>query len=596
MKRLIALALAMLMLTGCGAKEVAEVITPVTEATEAATVETVPQETYALATLEEVSIDYVSRFDEVTEITLSDDGIAVSGNETAVTTSNDIIYYEEKDAYESGYPYGEGESWERHTQAEADAHTVVNITEPGAYKVTGKLSAGQIRVNLGNAAYDDPDAVVELILENADITCAVAPAILFQNVYECDGSWSTDTAKAEVDTTAAGANLVLMGENDVTGSHVAKIYKDKEGEKKLWKQDGAIYSYMSMNVFGPGKLDLTADNEGLDTELHLTINGGDIAIRADNDGINTNEDGVSVTTINGGNVHIMAGLGAEGDGIDSNGYLVINGGTVVSAANPGADAGLDSDLGSFVHGGTVIALGSTMDWAESDSEQVTMNLQFAQNQSSDAAVVVTREDGTVIFAYDPSADEVLAENSRVYSGAVISSPNFHVGETYHVYIDGEIIGTDAGGIYDVTTVTDFSGGTQMAYTGTDVMRGPGGMGMGAMNFGGQKPEGMENFDPGQFGGGQRPEGMERPEGMGKGQGAMEPPKDMDGMSQFQDQMPEGMEGMDFSQLQGQMPEGMENFDMSQFGSMIAQGESGEPSAAFYMQDKVNFFSGLSAAQ
>ena len=147
-------------------------------------------------------------------------------------------------------------------------------------------------------------------------------------------------------------------------------------------------------------LDLTADNEGLDTELHLTINGGDIAIRSDNDGINTNEDGVSVTTINGGNLHIMAGLGAEGDGIDSNGYLVINGGTVVAAANPGADAGLDSDLGSFVNGGTVIALGSNMDWAESDSAQVTMNLQFAQNQSAESAVVVTREDGSVIFAYD----------------------------------------------------------------------------------------------------------------------------------------------------------------------------------------------------
>lgn len=127
---------------------------------------------------------------------------------------------------------------------------------------------------------------------------------------------------------------------------------------------------------------ITAENEGLNSELHLTINGGDIAIRSQDDGINTNEDGVSVTTINGGNLHIIAGLGTEGDGIDSNGYLVINGGTVVASANPPPSAGLDSDMGSFINGGTVVALGSTMDWAESDSNQVTMNLQFSQYQSS----------------------------------------------------------------------------------------------------------------------------------------------------------------------------------------------------------------------
>ena len=474
MKRMLALALAGCLLCGCNAKSTAPEELPI-------------METKPLVFNQSQEILYNSRYDTVTEVKLSDEGISVNGaGETdTVYASHDIIYYEDKTAYESGNPYGEGEAWERHTAGEAAEHTVVNITAPGAYRITGKLSAGQIRIDLGEEAYEDENAIVELILSDADITCTVAPAILFQNVYECDGEWSTETAKSDVDTAAAGANLILEGENTVTGSHVAKIFKDKEGEKKLWKQDGAIYSYMSMNVFGPGKLDLYADNEGLDTELHLTVNGGEIAIRSDNDGINTNEDGVSVTTINGGNVHIIAGLGVEGDGIDSNGYLVINGGTVVAAANPGADAGLDSDLGSFIHGGTVIALGSNMDWAESDSEQVTMNLQFAQNQSSEAAVVVTRQDGTVVFAYDPCADELLADNKRVYSGAVISCPNFHMGENYHVHVDGTVTGEDFGGVYDVTTVKAYAVGTQMAYTGTDVRMRPGGMG------GMEPPEGFD---------------------------------------------------------------------------------------------------------
>ena len=430
MKKVIPLLLAALLLAGCASAPEAAVETTVpvqtTVVTEAAA-ETAP----VAATDAPV---YTSRFDSETIITLSDDGLTVNGGgETdTVYTSHDIVYYEEKTAYESGNPYGAGSETDMHTAEEAQAHTVVNITAPGAYRLSGKLSAGQIRIDLGEDAASDPDAVVELILDGADITCTVAPAILFRNVYECDGGWNTETAQPTVDTADAGANLILAenSRSTVSGSYVAKIYKDAEGEKKLWKQDGAVYSYMSMNVYGPGALDITAENEGLDTELHLTVNGGDIAIRSQDDGINTNEDGVSVTTINGGNLHIIAGLGTEGDGIDSNGYLVINGGTVVASANPASDAGLDSDMGSFINGGTVVALGSTMDWAESDSNQVTMNLQFSQYQSSGSAIVVTKEDGTVIFAYDPSEDEVLGENMRQYMGAVISCPAFTRGETY----------------------------------------------------------------------------------------------------------------------------------------------------------------------
>ena len=580
MKKPIALLLAAFLLTGCTSNTVAEVTTaPTTTPAEVSFSGVIPAQTADAP-------EYVSRFAEETAIVLSDEGITVNGGEEteAVYTSHDIIYYEDRDAYDSGNPYGEGEAQERHSWEEAAAHTVVNITAPGAYRVSGRASAGQIRVDLGDDAYDNPEAVVELILDGADITCTVAPAILFLNTYECDGNWSADTAKAEVDTSAAGANLILEGENTVSGSHVAKVYKDKEGEKKLWKQDGAVYAYMSMNIYGPGALDITADNEGLNSELHLTINGGDIAIRSDNDGINTNEDGVSVTTINGGSLHIIAGLGAEGDGIDSNGYLVINGGTVVSSANPAADAGLDSDLGSYVNGGTVIALGSTMDWAESASGQVTMNLQFAQYQSGDSAIVVAKEDGTVAFAYDPSEDEVLGEQARRYMGAVISCPGFAQGDTYNVWLDGTVTGEETGGVY--ASVSGYEGGIQMQYTGTDVgMGGPGG-------FGGARPDGemTEGFAPGEmredFTMPEDWDPEEMPEGGfggGRGQrseGGMEdmtPPKGFDG------EMPTLPEGET-------MPEG--GFGGRGMGGRQSGGESGEASTAFYMSDMVNAFSGV----
>ena len=568
MKRLIPLFLCLTLLCGCA------------QSGDNSTAYDLPADQSSIVTSLTQPISYTSRFDSEILIRLDDEQITFD-NEDAVYLSHDIIYYEDKDTYESGLPYGEGAENDKHTAEEAAAHTVVNITQPGAYRITGTLSAGQIRVDLGEDAYSNPNAVVELILDNADITCTVAPAILYLNVYECDGAWSAEAASPTVDTGKAGAILVLAddSENRVNGSHVAKIYKDKEGEKKLWKQDAALYSYMSMNICGSGTLDLTADNEGLGTELHLTINGGNINIRSQDDGINTNEDGVSVTTINAGNVHIIAGLGTEGDGIDSNGYLVINGGTVVSSANPAADAGLDSDLGSYVNGGIVVALGSTMDWAESDSEQVTMNLQFAEYQNSDCAIVVTREDGGILFAYDPGEDEVLGENIRNYMGAVISCPNFRTGETYQVYMDGTLTGTDAGGVFLTETITGYQNGVQQMYTGTDVgMNGPGGLG----GFGGQPPEGFEGMP----GGSQMPDGgftppdsdAQLPEdgqlpGNGQFPGNGQPPENGEKPEKPDGEMPQGGFG-------GQMP-----------GN---QAEQLIGNTKFYMTDKVNCFSGVTA--
>lgn len=536
MKKLLCLVLSILILAGCAP-------TPPVETT-------APAQTTPVRPTVPSSTDPVLEGTE-TVIILSDDGITVDGggDTDAVYTSHDIIYYEDRVSYESGNPYGEGKAEDWHSASEAAAHTVVNITEPGTYVLSGKLSAGQIRVDLGEDAEEDPTAVVNLILNNVDITCTVAPAILFLNVYECDGDRDEDTAKPDVDTSAAGANLVLASEseNTVNGSYVAKIYKDKKGEKKLWKQDGAIYSYMSMNVAGTGSLELNADNEGLDTELHLTVNGGNIVIRSGNDGINTNEDDVSVTTINGGRIHILAGLGAEGDGIDSNGYLVINGGTVISCANPASDAGLDSDLGSFIHGGTVMAFGSSMDWAESDSKQVTMNLQFAQYCEAGNSITVTDEKGAEIFSFDPNTDPVLKDYLRRFQGAILSCPNFQVGATYQVYLNG----------------------IRQAYTGTDVtqMRPgmPGGFGDGQRpdGFGGNQPPAPPEGEPPPMPGGEMPtlpEGETMPDGTG-GPGGMEPPGGFGG-----GQRPGDM---------GQMP-------------------TGEAKHLFYMQDKVNFFSGLTA--
>ncbi len=540
-------------------------------------------------------------------IDLSDDGIKLNGKEVGtdekddVYTSNDIIYYQDKDTYDSGNTYGEGTDDDKHTAKEAAANTVVNITAAGTYRISGKLSAGQIAIDLGDDAKTDPNAVVTLILDGADITCDVAPAVIFYNVYECDTKWvaydSSDDdsteyeASATVDTSAAGANVIIADgtTNNITGSHVAKIYKDNADQKKKYKFDGAFYSKMSMNVTGESKgtgvLNINADNEGLDTELHLTINGGIINITSQDDGINTNEDGVSVTAINGGSLHIVAGLGSEGDGIDSNGYLVINGGTVIASGKPQSDSGLDSDCGSYVNGGYVVATGSTMDWAESDSNQVTMNLQFSSMQDSTEALIVTDTDGKVVFAYDPDKDETAGSNSRGYQGAVVSCPEFAVNDTYYVYVGGDVTGTETNGLYDADTVTGFTGATRQEYTGSDVG------GMGGMQPGGQEPP--QNADgtttpPEKPDGtdGQQPDGQEPPQ---NADGTTTPPEKPDGTNGQQPDGQEPPQNADGTTTPPELPDGAKPGEGP-------NGNGGNTAAAasvtFKMTDKVNAFSGV----
>lgn len=452
---------------------------------------------------------------DITTISLSDAQITVDGApasadpDAAVYVGADIVYYHDG----TDETYGEGTDSEKHSAEAAAAHTVVTITQPGTYRLTGTLSKGQVTVDLGKEAKDDPAAVVTLILDNANVTCTVAPALIFYNVYECDRdfvSYDNDEnpdyqASATVDTSAAGANVILAkgSVNTFTGSHVARIYKEGT-TKKLHKYDGAFYSKMSMNIFGDngddsGLLNIVADNEGLDSELHLTLNGGSIHITAQNDGINTNEDYVSVTTVNGGSLTIDSGLGAEGDGIDSNGYLVINGGNVFTAASDHSpDGGIDAEMPILINGGTVSAFGVRNDNADSASAQPYMELSFAKTVPAGSLLELKDGGGNVVWA---------ATTQKSCQSVTLSNSDLQLGTIYHLYVDG----------------------VQQSYTGHS-------FGMGGFG-GGQPPEGFdpsqigerpadmpqppEGFDPAQMG--QRPEGApERPEGDGQRPGGRFP--------------------------------------------------------------------------
>ena len=153
-------------------------------------------------------------------------------------------------------------------------------------------------------------------------------------------------------------------------------YKDENStdavkeQKKMRKIDAAFYSCVSMKIDGEeegsGKLTVTSGFEGMDSELHLEILGGNIVIESQDDGMNVNENHVSVIKFSGGNVTLNAAQGEEGDGVDSNGYIVLNGGSVSVNGVVPPDSALDSEDVVYYRSGSVVIDGQQQSY-ESDS-------------------------------------------------------------------------------------------------------------------------------------------------------------------------------------------------------------------------------------
>lgn len=429
-----------------------------------------------------------------TTISLSDDKILVNGKEISAKET-EKVYLEYKVETHKDVP----------EELKDLQNRVVTITDAGTYVFSGTAADLQIAVAAGE------DDAVRVVLDGVDITCRTAAAI---QVYTA----ADPGTEGEYGVTIA---LADGSENVVNGSHTKKLY---DGDIK---HDGAISSNISLGFEGNGSLTVNGDNEGIEVKYgHLTFNGGNFIINAHDDPINASEDGVAVVTINDGYIFssVTSDPQYEGDGLDSNGYIKINGGTAINLAHPySMDSGIDSDCGSYINGGTVIGAGNMYDPIEEDSAQLYMMLQFAE--STDDLLVVTDEKDNPVFAYDFPYS---------YTYIAFSTPELKEG-IYHVYLGGEIEGTEKDGLY--TDIISYTGGTQLHHGGT-------------MENGGMMPPmgGMRPDD------GNRPEGQQNPMMPGG-----EMPEDFKEMMQEEfekrgEEIPEGF----FEALErGEMPEGME---------------------------------------
>jgi formylmethanofuran dehydrogenase subunit C len=136
-------------------------------------------------------------------------------------------------------------------------------------------------------------------------------------------------------------------------------------------------------------------------------------------------------TINGGNIMVNA----EGDGIDSNGSLLITGGTVVvhGPATRGNNA-LDTDGRMLINGGVVLAGGNAM-MSQAPNQESTQPCLAITFRSAKAA-------GSV-FTVKDSAGATVAEyrSVKAVQYLVLSTPAIKTGVSYSIYVDNASVGT-----------------------------------------------------------------------------------------------------------------------------------------------------------
>ncbi len=287
----------------------------------------------------------------------------------------------------------------------------------------------------------------------------------------------------------SGGIITIDSADDALHSNNTILIQD--GSLTIASGDDGIHSDSTLTIDG-GQIEITKSYEGMESAV-ITINAGDIQINASDDGINlaggADGSGMNAGMPGGGggrrggpgqDVFTAAGsyylyinggtilVDADGDGIDSNGSIEMTGGTViVNGPTNSANGALDY-MGTFnISGGYFIAAGSSgMAQAPSNSSSqasVYMNLNYTIQNNE--IIHVESSNGETIFNFTPSKE---------IQNIVFSTPDLLTGETYHIYVGGQISGTSSNSLFSDVS---YSGGSEYtSFSITDVITQIGGGG------------------------------------------------------------------------------------------------------------------------
>ncbi|MGQ1785847.1 carbohydrate-binding domain-containing protein [Saccharicrinis sp. GN24d3] len=275
--------------------------------------------------------------------------------------------------------------------------------------------------------------------------------------------------KSIVSTIIYDGEITVDAADDALHSDGELIIYD--GLYEIAAGDDAIHAEYDL-LIASGDINITDAYEGLESALGaITIDGGNIYIKASDDGINVAAGGGSsggqrksatVTSsdyalnINGGYIYIDC----DGDGLDSNDELNINGGTMlVNSSSANSNSALDYDGACYMNGGFLLAIGSSQ-MAEApgaSSTQYSVLVNFNSSMSAGTLVHIEDEDGKSVLTY---------KTIKTFQSVVLCSAELEKGTTYKVYTGGSSTGTVEDGLYTDGTYSPGSLYTSFAISST----------------------------------------------------------------------------------------------------------------------------------
>ena len=223
----------------------------------------------------------------------------------------------------------------------------VTITTAGTYRLSGTLTSGSLVV-------DAPDGVVNLVLDDVDITAADVAAI---NVIEADQVvvWlADDTNNVLADTAGSAVDDTVEDSPNATLFSTADLWIAGDGALSVTAYAADAITSKDTLVLAGGDVSVTAADDGVRGKDHLVITGGTLtadvegdALRSDNESVADESDAaVGVVWIDGGTLDLTAGS----DAIDAARQVTILDGDLTVAAG---DDGIHSDNVLRIAGGDV---------------------------------------------------------------------------------------------------------------------------------------------------------------------------------------------------------------------------------------------------
>ncbi len=282
----------------------------------------------------------------------------------------------------------------------------------GAFDITTGGGHGEVRAPAVHAPWIRPG-------ENDDPPDA-------DELNEDEELLSRKGVKAGSSITLEGGSFRLDCRDD--GVHCDGDISISGGEFVIESGDDAVHANESI-VYANASLLVPLCMEGVEAQ-RVDILSGSLDITAVNDGMNANglSRGVNMSSlaISGGQVK----LHAQGDGIDSNGHIIITGGEVFISADPtdgnsAVDYGIENGGDCTISGGTIVACGfSGMAEMFSDaSSQCSVLYTFEEALPGGTLVELLDERGNVLLSFAPE---------NLFDCVIFSCPKLKVGSAYTI--------------------------------------------------------------------------------------------------------------------------------------------------------------------